>query len=65
MLIDLARINEVTVSQHQGSAVIGRGARWGHVYRQLNNHGLTVAGGRNSDVGVGGLALGDKCPHSV
>ena len=66
VLIDLGRIFEVTVSQDLKSVVIGSGARWGHVYRQLDNHALTVAGGRNSDVGVGGLSLGGKLlPFSV
>ena len=60
VLIDLGRINEVTISYDQRYATIGSGARWGQVYTKLDNMNLSIAGGRNSDVGVGGLALGGK-----
>ena len=39
---------------------IGPAARWGKVYTNLEKHGLTVAGGRAANVGVGGLVLGGK-----
>lgn len=58
VLIDLGRINEVSVSEDRTSVSIGTGAKWGEVYEQLDVVGLSVAGGRNADVGVGGLVLG-------
>ncbi|KAH6714272.1 hypothetical protein BKA61DRAFT_643878 [Leptodontidium sp. MPI-SDFR-AT-0119] len=40
------------------SARIGTGNRWAKVYAKLEVLNRTVAGGRNSDVGVGGFVLG-------
>lgn len=37
---------------------IGPGNRWGRVYAELEAQGLTVAGGREGNVGVAGLVLG-------
>ncbi|KAJ3040566.1 hypothetical protein HDV00_010746 [Rhizophlyctis rosea] len=42
---------------------VGPGARWGDVYQQLDKFGLSVVGGRISDVGVGGLSLGGGISH--
>lgn len=39
-------------------ASIGTGARWGDVYGELQEHNVSVTGGRQSVVGVGGLTLG-------
>ncbi|KIW15121.1 hypothetical protein PV08_07908 [Exophiala spinifera] len=58
LLIDLARINKTEVADDRKSAWIGAGAKWGSVYEALNNHGLSIPGGRISSVGVGGLTLG-------
>lgn len=59
-LIDMSLFCEVTPSEDGSSVVIGTGARWGEVYDILATKGLAVAGGRNSQVGVGGLTLGGK-----
>ncbi|KAK4062461.1 CAZyme family AA7 [Trichoderma aggressivum f. europaeum] len=59
--IDLEHLNWVkpVVDEKEGSAVdIGPGNRWGAVYAQLEKHQLTVAGGREGNVGVAGLLLG-------
>ena len=37
---------------------LGPGNQWGRVYSELALHGLTVAGGREGNVGVAGLILG-------
>ncbi|KAK4579964.1 hypothetical protein LTR86_000166 [Recurvomyces mirabilis] len=58
VLIDLSVLNEVDVSQDNKVASIGVGARWGEVSTRLDSMGLAIVGGRNSDVGVGGLVLG-------
>ena len=60
VLIDLSLLCEVTPSDDGTSVTFGAGARWKDVYRILDNMGIGVAGGRNSDVGVGGLTLGGK-----
>lgn len=39
-------------------ASIGSGARWGEIYATLIPLGKMVAGGRDSNVGIGGLVLG-------
>lgn len=56
--IDMTAMHAVTVSEDRKVASIGPGARWGQVYPELEAQGLMVAGGRDSDVGVGGLILG-------
>lgn len=39
-------------------ASVGTGARWGDVYADLEDFGVSVTGGRQAIVGVGGLLLG-------
>ena len=58
VLIDLGLFNEVILSEDRSSVIIGAGARWADVSRNLDAKGLAVVGGRNSAVGVGGLILG-------
>ncbi|PYH43912.1 FAD-binding oxidoreductase [Aspergillus saccharolyticus JOP 1030-1] len=63
ILIDLQRLNEITLSPDQSVLSLGPGARWGEVYQALDSTGLTVMGGRIEDVGVGGLLLGGGYFH--
>ncbi|KAI5841760.1 hypothetical protein DFP73DRAFT_515533 [Morchella snyderi] len=56
VLISMDNFREVAVKGDY--ARIGAGNRWGDVYRQLEEHDLTVAGGRLPDVGVSGFTLG-------
>lgn len=56
--IDLAAINEVTISADQSVVRIGPGNRWEDVYSVLDAFQLSTSGGRVGDVGVGGLILG-------
>jgi FAD/FMN-containing dehydrogenase len=44
-----------------GVVSIAAGERWGAVYRALDAQGLSVAGGRSANNGIGGLALQGKC----
>ena len=60
VVIDLRCFCEVMPSEDGSSVVIGAGARWMDVSKVLDEIGLAVIGGRNSAVGVGGLALGGK-----
>ncbi|USW52473.1 Putative membrane-associated, eicosanoid/glutathione metabolism (MAPEG) protein [Septoria linicola] len=56
--IDLRAMNSVTVSPDRKIVSVGGGAKWGEVYKPLDDQNLAVAGGRVSTVGVGGLILG-------
>ncbi|CAE6510565.1 unnamed protein product [Rhizoctonia solani] len=58
VLISLSKLNKVEVSEDKASVVIGAGNRWGNVYEKVGEHGVTVAGGRVSLVGVSGFLLG-------
>lgn len=56
--IDLEHMNELSVSADKTVTHIGPGNRWEHVYAYLDPLNLAVIGGRNGDIGVGGLTLG-------
>ncbi|KAE8408386.1 hypothetical protein BDV37DRAFT_295913 [Aspergillus pseudonomiae] len=56
--LDLRGLDSITVSPDRTTASIGVGATWGEVYSHLDPLGLSVAGGRAAQVGVGGLTTG-------
>ncbi|KAI1345673.1 putative oxidoreductase [Xylaria sp. FL0043] len=56
--IDLRGLKAIDLSDDKSSVSVGAGATWDLVYGQLDPLGLSVAGGRVSGVGVGGLTLG-------
>lgn len=58
MTIDLSRLNATSYDPATNTASIEPGGRWEYVYAELVPHGVTVAGGRDGDVGVGGFLLG-------
>ncbi len=58
LVLDLRKINSVTVSPDARTAVVGGGATWGVVDRAAQSHGVATTGGRVSTTGVGGLTLG-------
>jgi FAD/FMN-containing dehydrogenase len=58
IVIDLGAMNEVTVDPDAKTALVGGGAKWADCDGATQEHGLAVTGGRVSDTGVGGLALG-------
>lgn len=58
ILIDLRKLNQVTVSADQKIASLGPGGRWGDIFAALDPYGVSVIGGRIPQVGVGGLMLG-------
>ncbi|KAK7953586.1 hypothetical protein PG996_014478 [Apiospora saccharicola] len=55
---DLSLLNQVTYSGDTKIASIGTGAKWGAVMLELEKYNRTATGGRDGDVGVGGLLLG-------
>jgi FAD/FMN-containing dehydrogenase len=58
ILINLAKLNEMSLTANGTLATIGPGNRWGKVYESLSSHGKMAVGGRANDIGVGGLLLG-------
>ncbi|RDW59488.1 FAD binding-containing protein [Coleophoma cylindrospora] len=58
MTIDLINLNQITVAANKTQTSVGPGNRWYDVYTRLDPMGLSVIGGRVSDIGVGGLTLG-------
>jgi len=44
------RFSQVTYDAESGTAVIGTGLTWGAVYQQLQNHNVSVLGGRVGSV---------------
>lgn len=58
VVISLSALDQVRLSEGKSTADIGVGLRWLQVYRQLDEHGVAVAGGRVPSVGVPGLLLG-------
>lgn len=66
LLIDLRRINQLSVSSDSSVVSLGPGLRWGDVYNALDPYGVSLIGGRIPQVGVGGLILGGwspRCDH--
>ncbi|KAE8370878.1 FAD-binding domain-containing protein [Aspergillus caelatus] len=56
--IDLGLLSKVDVSPDQKTVSIGPGARFFQVWQVLDPLKLSITGGRDSDVGVGGYMLG-------
>lgn len=56
--INMAKMNEVKLSEDESIAKVGPGNTWYDVYTALEDRNLTVVGGRVADIGVGGLTLG-------
>jgi FAD/FMN-containing dehydrogenase len=58
--IDLVGIRDLEISEDKGTTRVGTGLRWGEVYEKMEPNGLTVVGGRDQYVGVGGFLLGGQ-----
>ena len=56
--IDLRGMKGITVDPEARTARAEAGLVWGEVDAATQEHGLAVTGGRASDTGIGGLALG-------
>ncbi len=58
IVVDLRRMNEVTVDPEARTATVGGGATMSDLDRATEPHGLATTGGRVSTTGVGGFTLG-------
>lgn len=58
--IDLSGLDGIEVTADKKLTRVGTGSRWEDVYAKLDPLGIAVVGGRNGDIGVGGLTLGGK-----
>ncbi|KAF7900223.1 uncharacterized protein EAF01_007525 [Botrytis porri] len=58
ILVNLQKLNTVQLSADRGTVSIGPGNTWYDVYQVLDPLGVSVVGGREAGVGVGGLTLG-------
>jgi FAD/FMN-containing dehydrogenase len=58
ILVDLHKLNQVTLNNEKTVASVGPGGQWGDAISALDAQGATVIGGRIPNVGVGGLILG-------
>lgn len=56
--IDMSALSSININSDHTVVSVGAGAKWLDVYSYLDPLGLSVAGGRNGLVGVGGLTLG-------
>ncbi|KAI1662064.1 hypothetical protein F4813DRAFT_343338 [Daldinia decipiens] len=56
--LDLGLLNSTEYDDTNQIVHLGPGGKWKDVYDELEKHGRRVAGGRESDVGVGGFLLG-------
>ncbi|RDW84692.1 hypothetical protein BP6252_02282 [Coleophoma cylindrospora] len=58
ILVNLAKLNQVVLSPDQKTASVGPGLTWYDVYTKLDPLNVSVVGGREAGVGIGGLTLG-------
>jgi hypothetical protein len=58
MLVNLSPLNQVVLSEDRTTTSIGPGNTWFDVYNVLDAKNVSVVGGREAGVGVGGLTLG-------
>ncbi|CAG8439371.1 18485_t:CDS:2 [Acaulospora morrowiae] len=58
LVIDVSKLNQVTVDLESQTAVVGSGNRLGPVYAKLNESGFVIPAGSCPQVGVGGQATG-------
>lgn len=54
----MQNFHNIKYDEETKTAVVGPGQTWYDVYSALDQHGVTVLGGRVPTVGVGGLLLG-------
>lgn len=63
LLIDLSRMNNISVKPESKIAHVGPGATWSDLDQATQEHGLATTGGIDSGTGVAGLTLGGGIGH--
>ncbi|RYP05144.1 hypothetical protein DL764_003998 [Monosporascus ibericus] len=58
VLFDMSAMSTISLSEDGKVVSVGPGARWGQVSTAADSKGVTVVGGREPAIGVGGLTLG-------
>lgn len=58
VLIALQNLNQLKLSADTKTLTVGPGNRWAEVYTFVEDYGVSVVGGRQPSVGVGGFLLG-------
>jgi FAD/FMN-containing dehydrogenase len=58
LVIDLRELRRIDIDPGAGRVRVGAGVVWAELDAATQEHGLAVTGGRISDTGVAGLALG-------
>ncbi|KAH8658082.1 hypothetical protein BX600DRAFT_482576 [Xylariales sp. PMI_506] len=56
--IDLGAMNKTTYDPETKIASLQPGSHWADAYRDLEKHGVVVAGGRDGNVGIAGFTMG-------
>lgn len=56
--ISLAKFNQINIAGDKETVDVGPGNKWQAVYAKVEKQGLAVLGGRDGDIGVGGLTTG-------
>jgi FAD/FMN-containing dehydrogenase len=58
VVLDLRKLNTITVDAHAGTATVGAGVQLIDLYSRLAQAGVTVPGGSCPSVGIAGVTLG-------
>ncbi|KAF9877883.1 hypothetical protein CkaCkLH20_04459 [Colletotrichum karsti] len=58
IVIDLGKLNGIEYDREKKVVKVQAGCRWRDVYRKAEDNGVTVSGGREGAVGVGGFLCG-------
>ena len=56
--ISLKNFNQIDIAKDHSTVDVGPGNKWQAVYEAVEQQGLVVLGGRDGDIGVGGLTTG-------
>ncbi|KAI0449788.1 hypothetical protein F5B21DRAFT_493323 [Xylaria acuta] len=56
--IDMRGLNSTTLNDDNSLATVGAGQIWGGAYSTLHEVGVTIPGGRDNAIGVGGSVMG-------
>jgi FAD/FMN-containing dehydrogenase len=58
VVIDMRGLNSTTLNADNSLVTVGAGQTWGPAYSILQAAGVTIPGGRNNAIGIGGSILG-------